>query len=216
MSRRLSTITLDTLDQLPDACRRCVAWELHPVAADRARAGGATALEKEAWISSVLLDWGACGTLIHVDGTPAGFALYAPPVYVPRAAAFPTSPVSPDAALLMSARVLPGFEGGGLGRMLLQGVAKDVMRRGLRAIEAFGHTEVRERSDLDAAPGRESACLIPADFLLAVGFKTVRPHHRYPRLRMDLRTALSWREDMEGALERLIGSMSPEPALRPV
>ena len=42
------------------------------------------------------------------------------------------------------------------------------------------------------------------------------PHHVFPRLRLDLRSALSWREDMEVALERLLGSMNPEPAFRPV
>jgi hypothetical protein len=87
----------------------------------------------------------------------------------------------------------------------VQGVAKDVSRRGIKAIEAFGDA----RSD-------EPACLVPADFLLAVGFKTIRPHHRYPRLRLELKNTLSWREDVEVALERLLGSMSPEPALRPV
>ena len=65
----------------------------------------------------------------------------------------------------------------------------------------------------DLPPG---GCVLPADFLLAVGFKTVRPHHRFPRLRLDLRTALTWREDVEVALERLLGSMTPEPAFRPV
>ncbi len=49
--------------------------------------------------------------------------------------------------------------------------------------------------------------MLPADFLRSVGFKTVRPHHRYPRLRLDLRTTLSWREDVEQALERLLGSV---------
>jgi hypothetical protein len=52
--------------------------------------------------------------------------------------------------------------------------------------------------------------------MLAVGFKTVRPHHRFPRLRLELKSALSWREDVEVALERLLGSMNPEGALRPV
>jgi len=47
------------------------------------------------------------------------------------------------------------------------------------------------------------------DYLLAVGFKTIRPHHHYPRLRMELRTILTWREDVEVALERLLGSMTP-------
>jgi hypothetical protein len=35
-------------------------------------------------------------------------------------------------------------------------------------------------------------------------------------LRLELKTAVSWREDVEVALERLLGSMSPDPVLRPV
>jgi hypothetical protein len=58
--------------------------------------------------------------------------------------------------------------------------------------------------------------VLPADYLRSVGFKTVRPHHRYPRLRLELKSAVSWREDVEVALERLLGSMSPDPLLRPV
>ncbi|MGZ4769754.1 MAG: hypothetical protein ACXV8N_13905, partial [Ilumatobacteraceae bacterium] len=62
----------------------------------------------------------APGLIAYVDGAPAGFALYAPPPYVPRSVAFPTSPVSGDAVLLMMAHVLTEFAGGGLGRMLVQ------------------------------------------------------------------------------------------------
>jgi hypothetical protein len=58
--------------------------------------------------------------------------------------------------------------------------------------------------------------VLPAEYLLAVGFKTVRPHHRWPRLRMELKSTVTWREDMEVALERLLGSMNPEGTLRPV
>lgn len=131
--------------------------------------------------------------------------LFAPPLYVPQSAAFPTSPVSADAVLLMTGHILSEFSGGGLGRMLVQGVAKDLTRRSVKAIEAFGDLK-----------GEEGGCMVPADYLLSVGFKTVRPHHRYPRLRLELKSALSWREDVEVALERLLGSMSPEGALRPV
>ena len=84
--------------------------------------------------------------------------------------AFPTSPISADAVLLMSAHVVPSFAGGGLGRMLIQGVARDVAKRGIRAIEAFGDAKFGEERD------ETSGCLAPADFFLAVGFKTVRPH----------------------------------------
>jgi len=209
MSRRVAALTLDTLSDLPDPCRRCVIWELDPVAGRRAAEAGDTAFEKEVWVSSTLLEWGSCGRIAYVDDEPAGFAMYAPPALVPRSMAFPTSPVSADAVLLTTARVLPEFTGGGLARLLIQSAAKDLTRRGVRAIEAFGLT-VQAGSPQPGQPGH--ACLIPADMLLAVGFKTVRPHHRYPRLRLELKTALSWREDVEQALERILGSVR-QPAL---
>lgn len=205
MARRMVNVTLDNVDDLPRRCRRCVFWELDPVAGERAKEAGDTELEKEAWLSAMLLEWGSCGKIIYVDGVPAGFALFAPPAYVPRSVAFPTSPVSSDAVLLMTSHIVPEFAGGGLGRMLVQSIAKDLHRRGVRAIEAFGDLRWQ-------APG----CVVPAEHLLAVGFKTVRPHPRWPRLRLELKTAVSWREDVEVALERLLGSMSPEGALRPV
>jgi hypothetical protein len=223
MSRRLVNLTLDTLEDLPRSCRQCVYWELDPVAAERACAAGDPGLEKEAWVSQTLLEWGSCGKLIYVDGMPAGFVMFAPPAYVPRSMAFPTSPVSPDAALLMTANVVPAFAGGGLGRMLVQGVARDLTKRGIRAIEAFGDAKFDETPRLrsgerdagDQEGGeRRGACVAPADFFLSVGFKTVRPHPRYPRLRLELRTALSWKSDVEYALEKLLGSMSPESLLR--
>ena len=208
MSRRIVNITLDNLGDLPPKCRKCVFWELDPVSRARAEEAGDLELEKESWVSSVLLEWGSCGKIAYVDGVPAGYMLFAPPQYVPRSIAFPTSPVSADAVLFMTAHLLSEFSGGGIGRMLIQAMAKDLTRRGVRAIEAFG--DLRWESP---------ACMLPVDYLLAVGFKTVRPHHHYPRLRMELRTVLSWREDVEVALERLLGSMTPttpQGALRPV
>lgn len=202
MSRRLVSITLDNLDDIGWKCRDCVFWELDSVAGEHHAVE--PGLEKESWVSSVLLEWGSCGKILYVDNAPVGHILYAPPFHVPRSMAFPTSPVSADAVLLMTAHVLPEFAGGGLGRMLVQGIAKDLTRRGYKALEAFGDLR-----------WQEPACLLPADFLLAVGFKTVRPHIRYPRLRLELKAAVSWREDVEVALERLLGSMGREGALRP-
>src|SRR3954447_7476898 len=162
MSRRLVTVTRDTLDALPRRCRGCVFWELDPVAGDRAQHAGDTALEKEAWVSNALLEWGSCGKILYVDSVPAGVALYAPPAYVPRSVAFPTSPVSADAVLLTTAHVLPEFTGGGLGRMLVQGVAKDLTKRGVKAIEAFGDAKFGDAGD------DEAGCVAPVDFFLSV------------------------------------------------
>lgn len=224
MSRRLVNVTLDNLGDLPGRCRSCVFWELDPVAGERACDSGAADLEKEAWLSDTLLEWGSCGQLIYVDGLAAGHVLYAPPAYVPRALAFPTSPVSPDAVLLMTARLRPEFTGAGLGRMLVQGVARDAARRGIKAIEAFGSSrpaaEPQPPAEWAAPPRKapaqpaEHSCVLPAEYLLAVGFKTVRPHPKTPRLRLDLKSTVSWKEDVEYALERLLSSMQA-PVLAP-
>ncbi|WP_165984641.1 GNAT family N-acetyltransferase [Streptomyces sp. YIM 98790] len=204
MGRQLVPLTLDNLGDLPDRCRACVFWELDPVSAASAERAGHTALEKEAWISAVLLEWGSCGRIIYVDRIPVGYALYAPPAYVPRSSTFPTSPVSPDAVQLMTAWIVPGFQNQGIGRALVQGVAKDLLSRGFRAIEAFGD-----------ARWKEPACLLPAEYLQAVGFEVVRPHPAFPRMRLSLKSTLSWRADVELALDRLLGAAQPITALRP-
>ena len=199
VGREVFSLTLDRIQDLPEPCVTCIFWELDPAQAAASIARGDPGLDKESWLSAALLEWGSVGQIGYIDGVSAGYVTYAPPYLVPRAAAFPTAPVSADAVILMAARVVPDFSGQGLGRVLIQGAAKDVMRRGVRAVEAFGY-----RGDPDSP---KAACLIPADFLTAVGFKTVREHRTYPRLRLDLRTTLTWREDMEAAVERLLASV---------
>ena len=204
VGREVFSLTLDRLQDLPSPCVCCIFWELNPALAAASIARGDPGRDKESWLSSALLEWGSVGQIGYVDGAPAGYVTYAPPRLVPRSTAFPTAPVSADAVILMAARVIPVFAGQGLGRVLIQGAAKDVMRRGVRAVEAFGY--------IGDPSSPKAACLIPAGFLTAVGFKTVRGHHTYPRLRLDLRTALTWREDMEAAVERLLDSVR-SPAL---
>jgi N-acetylglutamate synthase-like GNAT family acetyltransferase len=106
--------------------------------------------------------------------------------------------VSADAVLMTTMQVMPEFSGEGIGRMLAQAVVKDLTRRGVKAIEVFG----------EARPGAEPSCMVPADFLRSVGFKTVRPHPRWPRLRMELRSAMTWKEDVEAALEQLLNTIT--------
>lgn len=197
--RQVSSLTLDRVQDLPEPCASCIFWELDPALAAASIARGDLGLDKESWLSAAMLEWGSVGQIAYVDEVPAGYVTYAPPYLVPRAAAFPTSPVSADAVILMTARVVPDFAGQGIGRVLIQSAAKDVMRRGVRAIEAFGY-----RGDPDSP---KAGCVIPVGFLTAVGFKTVREHRTYPRLRLDLRTTLTWREDMEAAVERLLASV---------
>ena len=181
MSRRLVPLTLDS--ELPEPCSSCTFWEsvdLDPAA-------------KATWLSGTLLDWGSCGTTVMEDTRVVGYATYAPAHLFPRLATFATAPISADAVLLAALRVVEDRRGTGVGRMLVQGMAGDLVRRGVRAVETVATVS-------DFGP----ACLIPAPFLLSVGFKTTRAHPRHPRLRLDLRSTASWREDLvEATIGRL-------------
>lgn len=212
MSRRTVPLTVDHLDLLAQAgapCRGCLFWQLDPVR--RARLGDADGeaerhQEQDAWVSTVLREWGSCGRVALVDDVPVGWAVHAPAKHLAGSAQLPTAPVSADAVLMAMIWVAPGHRGGGIGRMLVQGVARDVVRRGGGAIEAFGDTRGgRERPE-------RRACVVSAEFLGRVGFGTRRAHPTTPRMRMDLRTALSWREEVEAALGRVRGALRPSPA----
>jgi len=203
VGRKLVPLGIEAIDLLPEPCRRCVFWELGAKA--RPRGSEDAGLQKEAWLSSVVLEWGPAGHVLSVDGTVAGYSLYAPTQYLDQVGFEPARPVSRDAVLLATLAVEPAFEGQGIGRVLLQTMARDLTKRKVRAVEAFA----------DRAPtGRD--CRIPAGFLEGCGFQVVREHPRYPLMRMDLRTALRWKDAREAALEALRVPSPAQPALRPV
>ncbi len=203
LGRKLVPLGPETLDLLPAPCRRCVFWELGAKA--RPRGSEEAGLQKEAWLSSVVLEWGPAGHVVSVDGEVAGYSLYAPTHVLDQVGFQAARPVSRDAVLLATLAVLPEFEGQGIGRVLLQTMARDLTKRKVRAVEVFA----------DRAPvGR--ACHVPAEFLEASGFQVVRDHPRYPLMRMDLRTALTWKDAREAALEVLRVPAPTQPALRPV
>ena len=180
-SRRLRPMTAADLPSLPEPCARCTFWEasLTDLAAP-ADTPGPPAVKAE-WAEAVTRHWGYCGVLALPGGHPIGHLSMAPALYVPRLGAFATTPVSPDAAVIMSARVVEEFRGKGIGRQLVQSAAGLVVRRDIRALEAVG--------TYHDGP----SCMLPAAWLEAVGFAVVRPHPITPRLRMDLQSTLRWR-----------------------
>nr|WP_253943248.1 GNAT family N-acetyltransferase [Nocardioides sp. zg-1308] len=198
-------MTVDHLAELADPVRACLFWELGPV--DRARLDEQQRVaEKERWLSGVLRDWGSCGRVVRVDGRTVGHIVYAPAAYLPGAAALPTATTSPEVVVAATAWIDPGLRGGGLGRVLVQAMAADLVERGHTAIEAYGDTR-----------GRPDGCVLPAEFLGSVGFRTQRAHPTTPRMRMDLRTTLRWKDEVELALERMWGVVRPtQKATRPI
>lgn len=229
MSARISPLRLEAFEQLPKHARRCVFWEVDPDIVGREDHLTDPEFEKEAWLSMVMLEWGSCGQVALAGPPPAddggadeapcaGYILYAPPNAVPRAQRMPTGPVSADAVLLTSMGVEPGWESDGLPHTLIAQVVAELVRRGVRALEAFGRTA--EADTIDPAgtdPQTRAAvealgecsfdhCMIDADFLTEVGFDVVSPHRYFPRLRLELDKGLGWKAEVEAALERLLNS----------
>jgi hypothetical protein len=234
VSARITPLRLECFEQLPKHARRCVFWELDPTSLSRDDRLADPEFEKEAWLSMVMLEWGSCGQIavptrsgareeVDDEAPCVGYALYAPPGAVPRAACFPTAPVSPDAVLLTSMGVEPGRDADALPRQLIAQVVADLVRRGVRSLEAFGRTqEAAELVDPTTAPPDVKAvvealgdcsfeqCMIEADFLQDVGFVVVAPHRYFPRLRLELNQGLGWKAEVEAALERLLQSAQLE------
>jgi hypothetical protein len=229
VSARITSLRLEAFDQLPKHARRCVYWEVDPATLGDHDQLADPEFEKEAWLSMVMLEWGSCGQVAlaaAADGAEGesaclGYALYAPPRTVPRAHRFPTAPVSADAVLLTSMRVEPGPAADELPYSLVARVVDELVRRGVRALEAFGRTEaVAELAGLPSTDpellpvlqvlGDCSAehCVIDAEFLRGAGFVVVAPHAYFPRLRLELDKGLGWKAEVEAALERLLESAS--------
>lgn len=227
MSARIAPLRLEGFEQLPKHARRCVFWEVDPATLGDQVHLADPEFEKEAWLSMVMLEWGSCGQIAtpvaaeHSDAEPPciGYVLYAPPRAVPRAQRFPTAPVSADAVLLTSMGIEPGQGADDLPHQLIVGVIDELVRRGVRALEAFGRTRAAaelqdpQTVDADVRPVVEALgdcsvehCIIDADFLKDAGFVVVAPHRYFPRLRLELDKDLGWKAEVEAALERLLAS----------
>lgn len=235
MAARITPLRLEAFEQLPKHARQCVYWEVDPGIVDRGDHLSDPEFEKEAWLSMVMLEWGSCGQLVvehrgtaAVGGDPGdepclGYAFYAPPRSVPRAGRFPTGPVSADAVLLTTLGIEAGQGSADLSHSLITAVVADLVRRGVRALEAFGRTsavsELSDQSSLpaDVRPVMETLgdcsvekCVLDADLLMDAGFVVVSQHAYFPRLRLELEQGLGWKAGVEAALELLLQSAQLE------
>ena len=147
----------------------------------------------------MLREWGSCGRVALVDDEPVGYVIYAPDGVRARRGRLPDRAGVAGRGAADHRDVAPEHRGGGLGRMLVQGMARDLVTRrhqggrGLRRHRAGRGGRAWCRPSSSAASGSRPS-------------GRTRPT---PRMRMDLRTAVTWKNEVEAALERLVGRRAP-------
>ncbi|WPF66154.1 MULTISPECIES: hypothetical protein [unclassified Corynebacterium] len=184
MSAGLRRITQDSFGSLLPRAVSSVFWELEPDSAARVRQRGEERFEKEAWLSSVLLDSPGCGFYMWEE-RPLATLFYCAPAQAPGAAQLPTAPVSADAMLITSLHVAPGWEGMGMEAVLIDAAIMDMVTEDTApAVEAFG-LRAEEAADPLLSQVEEMG-IIGAEALEAAGFHVVSDHPVFPRLRLEL------------------------------
>ncbi|CAN7148941.1 N-acetyltransferase [Terrabacter sp. LjRoot27] len=200
--RELRPLTPDLVPDLVGACAPCTFWQTVPHNGHGDPDDPHDLLTD--WIETVTADWGPPGRVAYVDGTPAGHVVVAPARHVARLAAFPTSPSDPSTLMLVTAITTPECAGSGLRKALVQSAAKDALRHRMRSLEAVAARPL--------AVSRHT-CVLDVGFLEKVGFRVERDHPAYPRLRIDLRTVVTLRDEAAAAIARVLDRV---PGVRPV
>jgi GNAT superfamily N-acetyltransferase len=195
------------MPSLPDRCRACLFWEV----ADAARGPDTVdpdfaVKSKEAWWQAAELEHPTLSRAVFAGDELVGYALVGEPGVFPRSRRLGPAPSS-DALLVGTLWIAPAHRGGGLAKMLLQSVLREAVRRHRQALEVYGQWS-----------GPEEACIASVAALEALGFVVVDDHPRYPLLRLDVRRTVSWAEQAQRALERVLGVLGRRervPARRP-
>jgi len=195
--RELLPLTPDRVTDLVGECAPCTFWQTVP---RNGHSGPEDPLELLAeWVEAVTSDWGPPGRVAYADGRPVGHVVLAPARHVARLAAFPTSPSDPSTLMLVTATTASPDAGRGLRKSLVQSAAKDALRSRARSMDVIAARPL--------AVGRHP-CVLDVAFLEKVGFRVERDHPTYPRLRMDLRTVVTLKDEAAAALTRALGRIT--------
>lgn len=193
MARRIRPLTDERVADLPDPCSSCALWESRGFGAPGCGpADDRAALEQ--WVSTVRAEWGDCGLVAYEGGAPLGFIKYAPGRFFPRAMAMPSGAPDDDAVLIACLHVMSDVRDVGLGKVLLLAALRDLVSRREKVVEAYADAGVADR---------ERTPLMSVEFLLRQGFRVARPHPVYPLMRLELKTLVSWTENLEAVLDAM-------------
>jgi GNAT superfamily N-acetyltransferase len=150
---------------------------------------------QEAWYRQVTDEWGECGCVAREDDEILGFIKYAPSRYFPQSSTFPSAPEDPTVPMIACLHITADARHHGLGSVLLRAALKDLLGRGERKVEAFAAAQ--RPAVIEDSP------MLGIDFLLRNGFTVSRPDAQFPLMRLDLRSLVSWSENLEAVLNSL-------------
>lgn len=207
MGRRTVPLDRGRLEALEGTCAECARWILTPLEAGRTPPGRHDEVRRQ-WVREVLGTWGTCGQVL-LDGPRdaplvVGLVTYAPPAHLPGLATLPTAPPAREAVVMVDLVVdasMPAVAGG---KLLVQAMVKDLVRREVALVETFADTTV-------PATHGAHGCRHSVELLEALGFSVRRAHPRHPRMRMDLRSAATWLDEVGLAIDRVRGAVAPPP-----
>lgn len=193
MARRLIGLSIADREQLPLRCTGCVFWE----SAERLPFECGVSCDSERandWVRTVAAEWGECGRVAVEDGAFLGYIKYAPPKYLPQAMNMPAGPPLEGVPVITCVHIAAEARRHGLGGVLLRAALKDLAGRGERTVQAYA---LARTADYETAP------MVGVEFLLRNGFTVARPHPEVPLLRLDLKSLVSWSDNLESVLDSL-------------
>lgn len=193
MARRLIGLSIADRDMLPSRCVGCVYWESSQALPRECGSACDTTAATE-WVRTVAAEWGECGRVAVEDGAFLGFIKYAPPVFLPQALHLPSGPPIQGVPVIACMHLAPEARRRGLGGVLLRAALRDLTVRGEKSVQAYA---LAGRTDFENSP------LVGVEFLLRNGFVVATPHPEVPLLRLDLKSLVSWSDNLEAVLESL-------------
>lgn len=148
MQIEIRDINEETVKDLFPPCRGCLYWEAPEKLGEEGKAKPGVSEDeairiKEGWFRRASRRLSSCGKVLYVDGSPAGYAQYAPPHLFEKVGEYSRElfPPSPDAILLSCLYIQREQQGKGLGTRLLQAVIASLRESGNKALETYSRDD---------------------------------------------------------------------------
>lgn len=198
---------------LPDDCRSCCWWQTNGVKVER---GETAARIRHDWAAELEHDWGQVGLLAQEPagrrGGPKSGEIaisacihFAPSASLARFRELSFPPLPASSALLFCLRAEEDAPGWAAKRLIHKAIY-ELRNRGVREVYAIAHWP--------EGSGDSADCRFFSTELLAVnGFEPVSQSGSFCLMRVDNRTVIPLREQMETALRRVFANKpAPSPA----